>query len=281
MRRYRTNDGSGEKAESRRPRHIRDIAHLYLSKKRNGEKPAPSTVTVNLLLTSGERSCFSGLHAANLAAAFCHRQADVRLFELSGVLPNASFYFSHPPRVYLNQESRSAGLAIPGLSGVTLSFDGTNGSGRNSKSQAIRVNLFHLPPAATIAAVAEEAGGITSHARGDRWGILLTRSTGTATEHCDTICRTLAPSQLLMLALQRGISTKAVHADVGDLGRLDNWERTLADRVPIVMRDPSSALSRAYMSICDSILGRVSASRRTANERSQHTARQPSRTSRW
>jgi MinD-like ATPase involved in chromosome partitioning or flagellar assembly len=44
---------------------------------------------------------------------------------------------------------------------------------------------------------------------------------------------------------------------VSDLGSLPDWESALTDRVPVVIRAPDSALARAYQSICDTLLCKI------------------------
>jgi hypothetical protein len=83
--------------DGQKRRHIRDIAHLYISGSRD-RTPAPR---VTLVIVGENRACFSGFHAANLAAALSARGCSVRLSERSGLLPNAGFYLALSPSQYI------------------------------------------------------------------------------------------------------------------------------------------------------------------------------------
>ena len=132
---------------SARPRHIRDIAHLYLSRRKvpaaaAEEGPGP----LHLCITSSGRNCMSGFHTANLAAALAERQSDVRIFDLSGAQPNASFYFSHPPALYLDYTGDGRQRFIPALPRVSIAFDLDARPRRVNSPGAPPVTIYHLPP---------------------------------------------------------------------------------------------------------------------------------------
>jgi len=61
------------------------------------------------------------------------------------------------------------------------------------------------------------------------------------------------------------------------LGGLFDWQPSLTDRVPIVLRSPENPLALAYLSVCDSLLGKMV----TARRREQRVPDREAFTSGW
>jgi hypothetical protein len=248
-------------AVTRRPRTIRDIAHLYLS--RYSETVDSVSVegapALNLFVTAQDASCLSGFHAANLAAAFSRRKARVRLFELSGLLPNAPFYFSYPPSEYLKVPGALEKELHPALDSISITFDSIRLMGDGATAGELRVNLIHLPPAADRDALTGSLSALKDRASPERWMLYLARD---ESAQDGAFCEMLGVAGAFSVLLRRinGLGP-AAHAE-SRLGSIDRWETAAGDRVPVVTRNPNSSLSREYLSLCESILGRIDFIRR-------------------
>ena len=127
--------------DGQKRRHIRDIAHLYISGSRQRE-PAPRSC---LVIAGENKRCFPGFHAANLAAALAVRGCDVRLHERSGLLPNAGFYLALPPARYIRWD-KSESETDPGLAGVTVDCSTGAVEAFRGESPRAQVDFLHVPP---------------------------------------------------------------------------------------------------------------------------------------
>jgi hypothetical protein len=241
-----------------KPRHIRDIAHLYLSTAKTRPQPVRATVFV-----AGEtKSCFSSFHAANIAAGLTFKDAAVRVFEISSLLPNASFFFAQAPRVYLNTAQRVPGAFSAGMRGVRLCMDPDPWPGSPEDGSRPNLDIVHLPPLS----LTEELERVLDRVR-DRWVgdkmLLVLRSVGSpANALPEMIVEKLRPIGPYSVVLGRRRETQDSNAAVTSLGGIWNWRRALSDRVPVVIRDPHCNLSRMYLSICESLLCRLNSRRR-------------------
>lgn len=242
-------------ADVRRPRTIRDIAHIYLSRCSDPAK-AP---TVNLFVAAQNTDCLSGFHVANLAAAFSHRKARVRLFELSGLLPNAAFYFSYHPSVYMKAPGSPDRELCPALESISITFDSIRLMGDRPATGELHVNLVHIPPVDGRDDYAEILATLKGRCSSERWVLYLTRDPGyVQNELFETA---LEASGIFALSLQKNGSAPpgGVENRLGNIGR---WENAVDDRVPTVVRNPNSSLSRDYLSVCESVLGQIDLMRR-------------------
>jgi len=238
--------------DSRRPRHIRDIAHLYLSKK----KRAMGSVPVRLLVAAQDQTSFSAFHVANIAAAMALRKARVRIHELSGILPNACFYFCHPPHVYMG----SRAPVIPGLHGIDLSFDLPGQVDGDDVDAPFHVTLVHLPPFSVERDVLKTADTLTDF-DGETWAMLLVGDDAMLPDFQAQFVDRLGSYRSLVLSTGVG-RTHIDDEGPRKLGGVFDWEASLPDRVPIVLRSPEIPLSLTYLSVCDSLLGKMVSARR-------------------
>jgi len=245
-------------AVTHRPRNIRDIAHLYLSR-RVIHTPASS---LNIFLTASSKDCFSGFHTANLAAAFSKQKACVRVFELSGLLPNAAFYFSHSPHVYLGWEKVSPREFAPALNAISVAFDPVRLMSEFPQDRGLRVNLIHLPPAGVDGQSAVFLKRVVGRCARERWAIYLTPDGSV----CDPdVLRWLGSRATFSLTVDNGSgSTRPPAVATGSLGSISRWRMALKDRVPVVFRNPNTGLSRQYMAISESILCQINSLRRNS-----------------
>jgi hypothetical protein len=204
------------------PRNIRDIAHLYISRPR---KDAGRVAVVAV-----DRECFPGLHVANLALALAQDGHRLRVVEASGLVMNAACFLSLPPEVYAAPASRRPGGVVRAALGVEVRFSDEPALLETSGV----LELVHAPPldrdagidvflstcaAADVVVIARDPVALAGDAGGGRrvW-LLEVGPTGP-----------IGAGGALLAA-----------------GRIDRWERSLADVVPAVLRDPESTLSRQY-----------------------------------
>lgn len=238
---------------SHRPRHIRDIAHLYLSRKRppSGVRDVTGVPTSYLIHVSAQRrDLFPGFHVANIAAALSRRRIAVHIFEMSGVHPNSGYFFSHPPGIYLHASGHANGARLPALNGITLSFASSGERNPGSVEGRSVVNLVHGPP---FGEAEPEQAPFSSGDPGQRWELLLVGADGASpvAGHGRTGSRTF------VLEVEPVADGPSAPTPVRELGGLPGWRHSLCDRVPVVFRDPTSRLSLSYLSICDSLLGQI------------------------
>ncbi len=246
-------------ADSHKPRHIRDIAHLYISRL----KTHSSAPRATLLIAGDSKRCFPGFHAANLAAAFASRGIAVRLLELSGILPNAGFYMSLAPERYIHWDGRDVEVVFSGLSGIKIGYSLGARRGLEGSAGRPRIGLVHLPPASPIGEFQDSLERVLGTLGPPALAILL-RLDGYPQWNWGSPGG-LSRWPTCVLRLGKGIPREP-EADrlLFDLGTLPEWEKALKDRVPAAVRAPGSALSRAYLSVCDSLLCKVNQARRTS-----------------
>ena len=290
-------------AATHRPRHIRDIAHLYLSRRPAGDQmpnptgdrsprpagdrsgkpgddpshraagdrmpdptgdrsPRPAAdrkPVLNLFVCAGNRDCLSGFHASNIAAGMSARKAAVRVFELSGLLPNVAYYLSHQPGVYLKPLVGLGRDFLPGLGGVTITFDSMRLGAERSPGDGLHINLVHLPTLEND--LVELLSTLRDRCVGERWVIYLTRHVGQPKE---TLFRDrLGASETFTVLLPgRGESCELPAAPGRSLGAIRGWEARVEDRVPVVLRNRDSRLARDYLALCESVLVQINSLRR-------------------
>jgi hypothetical protein len=211
-------------------------------------------------LTAQGKDCLSGFHTANIAAAFSACGARVRIFELSRLLPNAAFYFSHSPHVYFGSRGASSREFAPGLNEISITFDSVRLMSERLSSDGLRVSLIHLP---TVDAKghAEALKTVVDRCPGEHWGLYLCRGAGHAGER--EFCDCLGASATFNLSLCDTNGTGPIPTVVGrSLGNIARWEGAVRDRVPIVFRNPNAGLARQYLAVCESILSKINSLRR-------------------
>lgn len=223
--------------EQHRPRHIRDIAHLYLSR----QKAVVRTVT----LSANSREHFSGFHAANLSVAFVRAGYSVRLFELSGLLPDSCYFLSLPSEITFSPSRQRFG-PVAALDGITVFFSRV--APVPSPSGAGTIDLVHGPPESV-----EDSAKSTETTPVDT--VLSIVEIGEDTSG--------KPSTRLEVV---GSATEG--AVTGGLGVISRWREGLRDRTPVAVRDPGSHLSRQY----DTVAAGVIATWRNNGERATRPA---------
>lgn len=261
----------------RKPRHIRDIAHLYLSRAKSDRR------VTRVWVTAVSRECFGAYHAANLALGIARKGHAVDLVEVSGVLPCAAYFLRLPPRVYLKHKAQAPEEPLSALGGITVRFSleerieapdlGSDGLavGAPSRGSGRRVEVVHLPPAsefeslqASLARAREKADG------GDVRALILATDESRARDAGRRFLTGQEGVQWSTLSLERRVTAGDRSRNGGrSLGYLVGWRQLLSDPVPCVVRDPESHVSRSYLSICDVLVsaGSIAKERNDRNPR--------------
>jgi hypothetical protein len=246
--------------DTHKPRHIRDIAHLYISGSQGRSYPPCAT----LLMAGEDRRCFSGFHAANLAAALSSKAMSVHLFERSGVLPNAGFFMSLPPRRYIRWDPNED-AAVAGVGGVSIDCSLKGFPTFKGDSHLPRVELIHLPPVFPDQPFQESLREVRDFVKSVTIFLILRIDRTNLGEISECVEKGLGPAAVCVLHLDdTDLCCPDDDPSAFDLGSLTGWKSALRDRVPVVIRAPDAALSRAYLSICDRILFKISQLRRKA-----------------
>ncbi|HET6348015.1 MAG TPA: hypothetical protein VFH88_02930 [Candidatus Krumholzibacteria bacterium] len=220
------------------PRHIRDIAHLYLSR-----MPRRDARQLRVVVAGVNRDVMPGFHVANLALAAVARGFRVRIADISGLAANAGCFMALDPCCWAaGPKGHTADVVA--FSGVTfaLTLDGGgDGAPVSSDDTRDRIEMVHVPPwdagsehvrALTLAASRYGSGAVLYLAESDEapcpW-----RQPDAA--HHDAVRRVL-------------FVTRAGRAASGDdvAGMVTRWMRALTDPLPVVVRDPGSRLARQY-----------------------------------
>lgn len=262
--------------ENRKPRHIRDIAHLYISRSRQASRPAGSIVW----LSGDDRKSFPGLHAANLAAALAASGCAVRLLDRSAVLPNAGYYMMLSPAQYLRWQDRGHGLAL-GLGGVEVDCSRDDHRGPPPGLLTDRLALVHLPPLSSPERLQRELRTALRCVGAPSLAVIVTSTPPSQRLVLGSALGEWTPGAVCALRVAPEPGGAAVHVPPGttprpartdaaaaaELGCVAGWESGLADRVPVVVRSPHAVESRAYRAAAEALLFEINRLERTSDER--------------
>lgn len=257
---------------SQKPRHIRNIAHLYISRVAAKQSTPPTRVFV----VAVSRECFGAYHAANLALGFEQKGYAVELMEISGVLPCSAYFLQLPPHVYIGHKARSPYEALSALGRVSIRFslsrDRQTGDapvggievGPRRRSAGV-VEVYHLPPLSDSELLERVLGEVVEFADAGAESIRNVAARPAAV--------VLAPSEPEARRAARRLFENRTSVDWNTLslddrlgssmgsgnnrrclGYLTGWRSLLSDPLPCVVRDPGSHVSRSYLSICDALL---------------------------
>jgi hypothetical protein len=221
--------------EEHKPRRIRDIAHIYLSRLDRKFPEQPRRVVV----AGTRRECFSGFHTANIAAAFSQRGCSVRVRDLSGLVPNAAYFLALPAAVHLAAADRETSEWYSALGGIALTFSSTSSETSHGKSPV--VDLYHAPPGESADAHRSVVSQVATH----KGAMFVTLDDGDpAGLTGDISYRVGALGQGSMVPAGTSIAK----------GRIERWGAAVSDPVPAVVRDPGSMLARCFSEICEQLL---------------------------
>ena len=245
-------------ADNHKPRHIRDIAHLYISRLEKRD-PAPTT---NVYILGTSKECFPGYHAANIAVGLTLIRKPVRVIELSGIWPCSAHFLSMPPQIYLRSQKQQRDEDLSAFGSVTLRFSaryaeedeapGTAGTRYRGRSPAAAFDVYHMPPVEDLNRKMDVVGEAVSAAGGDARVALLAMDETEADAAWRKTARFWGRADRYTILLAAPRAGYQLPKQVGtNVRRLSNWRRSLSDKLPCVVRAPDSYLSRAYASICE------------------------------
>jgi hypothetical protein len=246
-----------------KPRHIRDIAHLYLSR-----LPARSQ-RQHIWLIAESRECFGAYHAANLALGLARKGTAVEMVEVSGVLPCTAFFLRLPPQVYIKHKAQYPQEPLSALGGVKVRFALEEPAGPKNG-----VELVHLPPDSDRETLQFCLGRLRENETGQRAQAIVFATDGwRALDVGQRLFGAEPAMRWSTLSLERTSPTAGGLETAGrSLGYLMGWRQLLSDPVPCVVRDPESHLATSYLSICDALVS-------SGNKTKAKNERYPSRRS--
>jgi hypothetical protein len=251
-------------SETRKPRHIRDIAHLYLSRMQAAAPP----VHDRIVLCGDSRNCLPAIHVANIAAAFALGGAGanpplaVRVFDVSGLLPNAGYYLGLPPQVYIGHRSGNDSALQPALIGISVGFDRSAAARANQAPARAVFEVVHIPPFEFRDPFSEALAELGREPVENTFFVLL-----------QSEARTLDGVREIVSSRLRNAPCFGIGVEWTEdgwfrerIGTVSGWKSNAADRIPIVCRDPHSIPARRYHSLVDGLANKIRLRRRVNRE---------------
>jgi hypothetical protein len=274
---------------TRRPRHIRDIAHLYISRSASKDGSPPKRIYI----TPTSRECFGGYHAANIALGFAHKGHAVQLMEISDTLPCSAYFLRLPPSVYLKQKA-PGGVPSPGaptdtfsaMGGIMVRFKAPHDVTPDNQAEPVitaglrrrtagAVDIFHLPPASDVDALNQALDKASDFGRADAGARAVVLAPSVA-EACEAGIRIFGRRPRIAWVTM-SLGERSHNADGSQYGRqhlgyLVGWRPLLADPLPCLVRDPESHVSRSYFSVCDALSLRGAEDKKYESKTQRRTA---------
>ncbi len=246
--------------DTRKPRHIRDIAHLYISRMEKREPDGP----VNVVLLGTTRDCFPGFHAANIAVGLSSIRKPVRVVELSGLWPCSAHFLSLPPQIYLRPHQPSLDEDISAVGSVSIRFTlprrnretarAGAGARLRKRSSAGAFEVYHLPPVEQMDDASEVYDAAVAFVSEPKRVVLLAMDKADADAAWKKTGRFWGAAQRYTVLLAGpGAGFELPEHVASGVRRLNNWRRSLSDAIPCAVRAPDSYLSRAYAAICEAL----------------------------
>jgi len=247
-------------AQDGKPRSIRDIAHLYISRSK-------ASASSGLVCVAGEDTrCFSGFHAANLAASFSLSGSPVRVIDRSGLLPNAGYFLLAPSSESFPRAGSSL-RTVMGMAGIEIQFLRA-GSAERSHPAADRLEIIHLPPLSRPEHFANELGGALGVEKAPALFVLLGTRFGRRSSLMDLVGKAWGPDAIALLQVREAQPPAAGEIDAApggpagletagpdpiSLGSVVGWEDLLGEGMAPPLRDPDAEFSRAYRSVAETV----------------------------
>lgn len=246
--------------ETGKPRHIRDIAHIYLSRLENTRPLAHD----RLVVCGESRKTLPAFHIAALSAAFAlkrsaaHAPLTVTVFDVSGVLPNVGYYFSVPSRTCLMRNRGESSGLVTALLGIKLGFSWGPAEHEGTAQSSSGLEFHHIPPFEDRKNFQHALARLRRAPLGNTVFLFITRHGEQEREMRDAVASNLGEYPVYTLGVERG--RREFAAD--QLGAVSAWESSAADRIPAVCRDPQSTLARRYQSLCEVLIYKIQENRR-------------------
>ncbi len=250
--------------ETSKPRHIRDIAHLYLSRM---QAAVPATQD-RVVLCGDSRNCLPAIHTANIAAAFAlggagsNAPLDVRVFDVSGLLPNAGYYLGLPPQIYLRRHAGEGGASYPALVGITAGFTLSSQARQNPSLSRAMLDIVHIPPLEFREQFNDSLSDLGKRPVKNTLFVFLQAEDCSLADAKETVESRLEDAPCYSIGVEW----------TGDgwfrerIGTVSAWKSNVADRIPIVCRDPHSILARRYHSLVDGLTYKIRLQRKVNRE---------------
>jgi hypothetical protein len=238
------------------PRHIGDIAHLYLSRARVRRGAS------RLLVAGVSPDAIPGFHAANLALTAAAGAMTVRLVEASGLPVSAGCFLGLDPTCWV-PDGRAPAAAVSAFARVSFARSSGPGHpvpampGENGGGDVLEI--VHAPPwdsgDAHVRAVADAAAEPT---------VLVYFA-----ERDGSPRPWLEWRDVTNVAARVAFVTRA-GTEPGNpecAGVITRWSAALTDPLPAVLRDPGSRLARQYRDVLTNLLADT---RAVARDRAGH-----------
>jgi hypothetical protein len=218
------------------PRHIRDIAHLYLSRMRRpggGRRVVVAGISADVI---------PAFHVANLALAAAARGLTTRIEERSGLPVNAGCFLGLDPSCWVPRRG-GRGKSVAAFARVTFALvpePGTAAEWGPGAEGWDGLEIVHAPP--------WDAG--LEHARAI--DLALARAGPTVVlylaERDEEPCPWRGTRERPDMDGRVAYVTRAGRAGgvEGCVGIFTRWTRALTDPLPLVLRDADSRLARQY-----------------------------------
>lgn len=228
------------------PRHVRDIAHLYLSRMRR-----PGAGGVRLVVVGMSADVIPAFHVANLALAAAARGIPVRVEDRSGLPINAGCFLGLDPSCWVAREDGPV-TPVAAFARVTfvLSRERESPAAWGSPAElGESVEVVHVPP---FDADVQAIPHAISH--------------GVPTVVLYLAERDAEPRPWREGGERDGVIrrvayvTRAGRAGAADgcSGAITRWKRSLTDPLPVMVRDPESRLARQYTDVLSKLLAETS-----------------------
>lgn len=219
------------------PRHVRDIAHLYLSGMRR-----PPQGRVRLAVAGMSADVMPAFHVANLALAAAARGAAVRVEERSGLPANAGCFLGLHPRCWIVGDD-SISQPVSAFARVSFLLGGNGVPISHPSVAENEVEIVHVPPWDSGAEHAEEMARLTAPAI----VLYLAERGAEPRPWCERNGDAIRRVAFVAGAVRAGL-------EEGCVGVFTRWKRALTDPLPVVVRDPESHLSRQYRNALSTLL---------------------------
>ncbi|GEM_PF-6530032 len=249
-----------------KPRHIRDIAHLYLT----GLAKSKSHFNDIVMVIGEDSSCFTALQIANLATSSAlgfltaSISKSINICEISGLMPETGFYFSMPAESYMSRDEGAKESSVCALLNIKIDSSPGAASARRETLREGSLDFVHLPPLSNRSALAKALAVFDTDVH-DGMVLLVVGKKEVSADKAAWLQDALGGKcRVSLLDIGKRIERNCYQKGaLNPSGSLEGWHTILTDRLPVVLRSPRSVLAGAYESACESLLYRIKTSRRT------------------
>jgi hypothetical protein len=227
------------------PRHVRDIAHLYLSRMRR-----PGAGGVRLVVAGMSADVIPAFHVANLALAAGARGLSARIEDRSGLPINAGCFLGLDPSCWVARED---GPVAPVAAFARVSFTlirerespvmGSSPTDLRERIEVVHISPFDAGPEHARALPLAISDAIPTVVLYLAECNTEPRPWRDVRERVGVVGRVAYVSHAAQAAVEDGCS-----------GAFTRWKRSLTDPLPLMVRDPESRLARQYTDVLSNLL---------------------------